>query len=517
MLILGQVLASTMVSEDRTEAFGGVVVYEQRWADPDNDVYVAEIDLCADGVEIVATAAPSSRQTAGAWAEDVGAQLAVNGDFYSGTSVYGDAVGFGARWPSSQTGVDDTSGWYYADYGFLALGEDWVDFSHSGWTKDNRAPTTGWAPTEKTPDPHADTDALVSGFPQLVFDGAVYDCSSPTASDCFPDRSDMRDRHPRTAMGLSEDRRTLWFVVVDGRSSRSAGMYGAELAELMGSLGAWQAFNLDGGGSSTFWVEGSGAVNDPSDGSMRSVTNHLGVLAGGDGPPAHCFVEGGCYPVPVDGGGAFADLVDDPEVLGASELLDACEPGYFCPQCGVTRADLVLAISRALAWPTEGPETPTFDDVPSDHPAYAAIEEAAARGITHGCTDTSFCPDGVARRAHGAAFLARAWELEDPELEAFVDVTETWRPGIDALAELCVVEACEGERFCPDHDLSRADAARWLTRVQDPPCSPDSDSAAPPDSAPPALVGAPGSRVPLGGCGAALSGLLILGLLLRRR
>jgi hypothetical protein len=106
----------------------------------------------------------------------------------------------------------------------------------------------------------------------------------------------MRDRHPRTAMGLTSDRRTLILLVVDGRTSVSAGMYGTELAELMDKLGAWVAFNLDGGGSSQMWVDGQSYVNDVdgnnSGGGTRSVANHWGVFAGSANgkskKPGHC-------------------------------------------------------------------------------------------------------------------------------------------------------------------------------------------------------------------------------------
>lgn len=90
----------------------------------------------------------------------------------------------------------------------------------------------------------------MSGFPELVIEGQRVECSSPTDSTCFPDRSDMRARHPRSAIGLSEDLRTLLLAVVDGRTTASAGMYGTELAEFMEKLGAHVAFNYDGGGSS---------------------------------------------------------------------------------------------------------------------------------------------------------------------------------------------------------------------------------------------------------------------------
>lgn len=63
-------------------------------------------------------------------------------------------------------------------------------------------------------------------------------------------------RHPRTVVGLSEDRKTLWLVVVDGRQeghSRGASML--ELGELLKKLGAYDALNVDGGGSTAMVVK----------------------------------------------------------------------------------------------------------------------------------------------------------------------------------------------------------------------------------------------------------------------
>ena len=53
-----------------------------------------------------------------------------------------------------------------------------------------------------------------------------------------------------------------------------------DLAQLMRSLGAWSALNLDGGGSSTMVVDGQ-VVNRPSEG-LRPVTSAFLVLAGDD-------------------------------------------------------------------------------------------------------------------------------------------------------------------------------------------------------------------------------------------
>jgi exopolysaccharide biosynthesis protein len=56
----------------------------------------------------------------------------------------------------------------------------------------------------------------------------------------------------------------LLLLTVDGRSTRSVGMTLVELAALMRRLGAWDAMNFDGGGSTTM-VVGGALVNAPSD------------------------------------------------------------------------------------------------------------------------------------------------------------------------------------------------------------------------------------------------------------
>ena len=175
-----------------------------------------------------------------------------------------------------------------------------MEFRHTEWVRGNLTTAQGWGE-----DPPAGTLALVSGFPELVTEGVVRTCADPTSTSCFPDRSDMKDRHPRTAMGLTEDRRTLIFAVVDGRRSSSSGMRGAELADLMGQLGAWQAYNLDGGGSTTMWLADRGTVNRPSDGSPRSVANHWAVFAGA-GRAGHCETAAPCQELPAEGG-----VIDD--------------------------------------------------------------------------------------------------------------------------------------------------------------------------------------------------------------
>ena len=71
---------------------------------------------------------------------------------------------------------------------------------------------------------------------------------------------------------------TLLLVTVDGRlPGWSVGMTLAQSARLMRSLGARDALNLDGGGSSTMVVRGE-VVNRPADGLERRVSDGLFAL-----------------------------------------------------------------------------------------------------------------------------------------------------------------------------------------------------------------------------------------------
>lgn len=114
---------------------------------------------------------------------------------------------------------------------------------------------------------------LVGGRPALVAAGRFLgstDGSFPHVGHAF-----AVDRHPRTAVGIGADGRTVYLVTVDGRQEASVGMTLVELAEFMVALGAVDVLNLDGGGSTTA-VVGGRVVNTPSDpGGERTVGNAL--------------------------------------------------------------------------------------------------------------------------------------------------------------------------------------------------------------------------------------------------
>ncbi len=101
-------------------------------------------------------------------------------------------------------------------------------------------------------------------------------------------------RAPRTSVGVSKNGNTMYIVAVDGRGA-SIGMTNKEIAEYMKSIGAYNAINLDGGGSTTFAVREEGqtqtkVINKPSDGNERKIINGFGVTTSPTGQLARLKV-----------------------------------------------------------------------------------------------------------------------------------------------------------------------------------------------------------------------------------
>ena len=100
---------------------------------------------------------------------------------------------------------------------------------------------------------------MLSFGPALVENGVV------TVQESDPDDLEtIAGRNPRTAIGMIEPLHYV-FVVVDGRTRESAGYTFYELANVMLDYGCIEAYNLDGGGSSTLYFNGK-VINTPTDG-----------------------------------------------------------------------------------------------------------------------------------------------------------------------------------------------------------------------------------------------------------
>ena len=116
-------------------------------------------------------------------------------------------------------------------------------------------PLLGSSPVDWSQAPHA-----VGGAGLLLLNGReLTDWTIEQISPEFDTR-----RHPRTVIGTDVQGR-IWLITVDGRNPLvSVGMTFAELKRLARRLQLRSALNLDGGGSTTMWVDGT-IVNHPSD------------------------------------------------------------------------------------------------------------------------------------------------------------------------------------------------------------------------------------------------------------
>ena len=177
-------------------------------------------------------------------AEDNGAVIAINGDFY-GSRNRGYVIRNGVLYRDDSAGNEDLVIW--SDGTFGIIDEDDV-------TAEELLEQGAYQ--------------VFSFGPALIEDGSI------TVSQ-YDEVGRSMASNPRTAIAVVDSCHYL-FIVSDGRTSGEAGLSLYELAEFAQTLGVDTCYNLDGGGSSTMYFMGE-VVNDPTGGrgssSERSVSD----------------------------------------------------------------------------------------------------------------------------------------------------------------------------------------------------------------------------------------------------
>lgn len=214
----------------------------------DTTVYVADVTLSAP--ELLKTALAKGAygrnvtQTTSGMAGDVGAILAVNGDYY-GSRERGYVLRNGVLYRSTSSGAQALT--------ILQDGSFRVD--REGEVSAEALLDAGGMHT-------------FSFGPALLMDGEI----AVTPED---EVGKAMANNPRTAIGIYQPGHYV-LLVADGRTSESAGLTLYEMAEFMQELGLSIAYNLDGGGSSTMVFMGEVVNNPTTNGrriSERSVTD----------------------------------------------------------------------------------------------------------------------------------------------------------------------------------------------------------------------------------------------------
>jgi Phosphodiester glycosidase len=247
-------------------------------------VFAVRVDLRVAGIECFATPSNGDQpldtksETTAEFLSRHGLQVAINANFFS---------------PCCSAGDKDLAG--------LAMSKGMIvskqEAKHNGAgvlliTRDNRATITVM---NNTPIPTEGVWTAISGSGVVLADG-----KRPTGVT-----KDFHTlTHPRSVVGLSQDRRYLIMFTIDGRQpGYSAGATMSEVVDWLLRFGAHDGINLDGGGSTTLVVaEGSRAVilNRPSgaagptgdsvgqsgaDAKLRSNGNNFGIFARPLDPP----------------------------------------------------------------------------------------------------------------------------------------------------------------------------------------------------------------------------------------
>lgn len=268
VLAASAILCGSLAAADDvvTEPFEGVrVIHSTSMSPRQVDMWVVEIDTKAPGVSFLVTPSngdligDTKPETTRAFVTRVGAQLGVNGSFFSMA-----AKGAASKGQYNVSGLSVSKGDAYSPF---ALGfVDAINFSQDnvatiirGIEKGDKKSAPDPSPTEKGTEinigtahkPAVPLYNALSGKTRLVKSGGNVAGNDPAI-------------HPRTGIGIKADGKLLLFTVDGREKGRSLGMKFSEMADAMIRFGARDAISLDGGGSTTFVMDDPATtVNDP--------------------------------------------------------------------------------------------------------------------------------------------------------------------------------------------------------------------------------------------------------------
>lgn len=231
----------TPVEGEDSYSDGSVYIKLTTYREYDTDIYVAEVTVSSSTVLETAFAkdvyGKNVTETTSDIAENVGAILAINGDYY-GSQESGYVIRNGVLYRESAAKNRQD----------LVIYEDGTfDIIQESEVTAQKLLADG-------------AEQVLSFGPALIEDGAIAVSENTEVGKAMAS-------NPRTAIGITQAGHYL-FIVSDGRTSESEGLTLFELAEFAKGLGAKTLYNLDGGGSSTLYFNGV-VVNNPTTNGKR--------------------------------------------------------------------------------------------------------------------------------------------------------------------------------------------------------------------------------------------------------
>ena len=260
---------------------------------------VLRVDLDVAGVEVRPVEARGC-QTTSALAREVGAVAAVNGGFFDGScasvsllKIDGALIASNARGRSAfgltRQGTPEIR--------WVGAGLDWPNAHHA-----------------------------IGGLSRIARSGAIdVEWERDAASYSFTYQA-----HPRTAVGIGAGSELI-MATLDGRTAAGVGASLFDFGQWLVWLGAEEALNLDGGGSTTLWTTTEGVVSFPSDNGYadhrgeRGVASILAIFAPPLARDVEWSAEGGVRSLAVGTQVTFEIFARDPD--GAALTLNASTTG----------------------------------------------------------------------------------------------------------------------------------------------------------------------------------------------
>lgn len=218
-----------------------------------NYIHISRINLNCKGLELISSHVEDKGLTVSEFAKKYQTDVAINGSFFrKDLTPIGLNISYYKKWPRTQDTLARS---------FLAC------TAHNRCTIDPKNHLAKINPRWKT---------AIAGWHYYQQKSGQFECAFNDKIGCTQDI--FTSKHPRTLIGLDENRHWLYLIVVDGRQLTYRGMTMYELATLATKLQLTQAVNLDGGGSSTMVVGVERVSNLPLfQSNERKIANHFGV------------------------------------------------------------------------------------------------------------------------------------------------------------------------------------------------------------------------------------------------
>lgn len=216
-------------------------------------LHITKIDLNCPHLQLIGSSKNDNGSTVSAFAQKYRTDVAINANFYwKDYTPIGLVVSEGKRW---------------SKYGDVRSRVIFACDKQNRCTIEDKNNISALNPQWQL---------VISGWHWYNADSRKFECGESDNVGCH--QGIFSEKHPRTMLGLNEQKNQLYLVVVEGRQLTFAGMTLSELAHIAQQLGLTRAINLDGGGSSTL-VIGNKRVNSLPilQSEERKVANHFGI------------------------------------------------------------------------------------------------------------------------------------------------------------------------------------------------------------------------------------------------